>query len=69
MARFVELTQESGAKININVDLVVSFAPLGGDPLRGTAITFSFAAGDKMAARTIRVVEPYGEVAKRFGGK
>lgn len=66
MAHFVELTQENGAGITVNVDHVATYAPLGGDSMRGTAITFSFAAGDKMSARVIRVTEPYGEVAKRF---
>lgn len=69
MTRFVELTQESGSKITVNVEQIVTFAPLGGDPLRGTAIAFGFSTGDKMAARTVRVVEPYIEVSKLFARK
>ena len=30
MSRFVELTHENGSQLSVNVDLVVSFAPLGG---------------------------------------
>lgn len=66
MARFVELTHENGSKLSVNVDLVMSFAPLGGDASRGTVISFAYAAGDKNITRNMRVVESYDEIANIF---
>ncbi|MEH6663762.1 MAG: hypothetical protein V7678_02830 [Brevundimonas sp.] len=66
MSHFVELTHENGSKLSVNVDLVVSFAPLGGDDLRGAVISFGYSAGEKNATRNVRVVETYDEVAAKF---
>jgi hypothetical protein len=66
MSRFVELTHENGSPLSVNVDLVVSFAPLGGDTLRGTVISFGYSAGDKNMTRNVRVVDPYEEVTAKF---
>lgn len=67
MARFVELSHESGTKVSLNVDMVMSFAPLGGDIARGTVVSFAYSAGEKNATRNMRVVEAYDEVARLFG--
>ena len=66
MSRFVELTHENGSQLSVNVDLVVSFAPLGGDTLRGTVISCGYGAGEKNMTRNVRVVDPYEEVAAKF---
>lgn len=66
MARFVELNHENGTKLSLNVDLVMSFAPLGGDVARGTVVSFAYSAGDRNATRNVRVVETYEQVAKLF---
>lgn len=66
MSRFVELTHENGTKLSVNVDLVVSFAPLGGDDLRGTVVSFGYGAGEKNMTRNVRVVDAYDDVAAKF---
>jgi hypothetical protein len=66
MARFVELTPENGSKVMMNVDMVMAFAPTGGDEARGTVISFAYSAGDKNVTRNMRVVESYDEVTNLF---
>jgi|GEM_PF-2571366 len=66
MSRFVELTHENGSKLSVNVDLVVSFAPLGGEDHRGAVISFGYSAGEKNMTRNVRVVEAYSDVATKF---
>ncbi|MFN4297170.1 MAG: hypothetical protein ACK4FB_10040 [Brevundimonas sp.] len=66
MSRFVELTHENGTRLSVNVDLVVSFAPLGGDDLRGTVVSFGYSAGDKNMTRNVRVIDAYEHVAAKF---
>lgn len=69
MARFVELTHENGSEISVNADLVISFAPVGGDANRGTVLSFGYAAGERLVTRNLRVAESYGEVAAKFSAE
>lgn len=66
MARFVELTHENGSKLSVNIDMVISFAPVGGDAERGSVLSFGYAAGERLVTRNVRVTEPYSEVAAKF---
>ncbi|MFN3816868.1 hypothetical protein [Brevundimonas sp.] len=66
MSRFVEMTHENGTKLSVNVDLVVSFSPLGGDDLRGTVISFGYSAGEKNMTRNVRVIDAYDAVTSKF---
>ena len=66
MAKFVEFTSEADSPISINVDLLMSYAPLGGDLKRGVALQFAFSTGDNAATRLVRVKETYAQVTAKL---
>lgn len=58
---FIELTHSNGQKVTINSEAISMVMP---NSAGQTSVTFSYAFGDKLTPRTIKVLEPYSHIAK-----
>jgi len=58
---FIELTHVNGQKVTINSGAISMVMP---NSAGETSVTFSYAIGDKLSPRTIKVLEPYQHIAK-----
>lgn len=63
---FIELTHLNGQKVTINSEAISMVMP---NSAGQTSVTFSYAHGDKLAPRTIKVLEPYSHISKMLKSK
>jgi len=58
---FIELTHLNGQKVTINSDAI---SMVMANNAGHTTVTFSYAHGDKLASRTVKVLESYSHISK-----
>lgn len=63
---FIEMTHLNGQKVTINKGAISMVMP---NSAGQTSVTFSYAHGDKLSPRTIKVLESYSHISKLLKAK